>query len=324
MAEELKNAEPIAPEGTEQLPEFDSAPEIPDHIAGEPIKAKDQPEQPAPETPQEQVAPSDQAEAEPQPVTPEKPDGYDQAIHVLKRAKFSKGVIEKMTDEEIIEQADNIRPLQAENDRMWSEYNKLVKDHRPDPAQDVQPDLSLFSSEIEQIKSELGDDQAKAFEGILAKQSIQHKNELKELASRIEQMEAVRTQRDIAAARENLLNEFPRIKSNDAYQRVIDRARSLNSTSDAFERYGGDVSTIMREAALLELGHPTTSSKVIDDHANRRVASPRSGGSVPDNHASKTLDQLEYELFNALEGGPDKSSDVARLSKEVKARKGAI
>jgi len=322
--------DPAAQTQVDQIEEFDPGVEISDHIIGQEIKVPDKPEETEPTT---EAAEEPDAGAESQkpddgdaPAEQPEPEGYDKAINVLKRAKLSKSVIDKMTPEEVMEQAEAIRPIQSDSDRFGVEYDRLRRDYEDlrskveqEKPQDAQPDLSVFSPELSKIKDEIGEEPGQALEGILAKQAQQYQFELQALKDSVRNMESARIQRDLSAARESLLNEFPRLKSKETYDRVFDRLRSLHSANDSAQRYGDDLSAMMRDAALLELGSPVTQSdkdKMLGEHKNRLSSQPSSPETnTPSGESFQSLDDLKFAIFMAGENG-DKDK-VARLKKQL-------
>jgi hypothetical protein len=115
----------------------------------------------------------------------------------------------------------------------------------------------------------------------------------------------------LTAARESLLMSFPRLKETEVYDRVLDRMSSLGSASDAKQRYDGDFTKLMTDAASLEIGSPVSQEdkqRVLDQKADRQAAQAdvESPGKKP---AAPTREELYDQVLNAIE---DKDSEKAK------------
>ena len=268
------------------------------------------------EKPKEE-AKSEEPAAEP---TSEPSQEHLDAIQVLRRGKVPTALIDRLSADEAVKMAADLKPIQAEGDTLGNRYAQLKKELeelRATKEEPVEPDLTPYKKSLSSVEEDIGKDASDAIAKLLATRDQEQKSEfdkkVSELEERVMQIQVGEYHRELSTARDTLLNDFPRLKNAASYDAVLERTKSLMSASDSWERYRGDLKLAMREASKLELG--THSEKFAGEH-NARVSSQQSTQQDTTVASSKPLDRdaADDMILEALENGNK------GLAEEIEAR----
>jgi len=247
----------------------------------------------------------------------DKDEAVESARSVLRRWNTPDEVINSLDREKVIAWADKAKHTQSEGDRIASELDRIK--NRPsdddavvEPEEDEAP--TKPDSLLAGLRAEYGDELADPIEAAI--RGIEEKFE-----SRINALTARETNRQLDAARSNLLSDVPQIKDKDSYDQVLSRMYSLAGSPDADERYGGDVEAVMREAALLEFGAEAFSAvkqRVASEHKNRTASQSDAPSNNKKPIAGMSREELEYMAMSALEDG--NIEEQQRLTRQIRQR----
>jgi hypothetical protein len=283
---------------------------------------KEEPEAKTEEKSEETKPEEDKEQEETTEPTPE----HLSAIQVLRRGKVPAALIDRLSVEEAVKMANDLKPIQADGDRFTLEHSQLKKEleelKQLTSKKEPELDTSKYTDQLSKVKDDLGDDASSAIAALLAKRD-QEQNQtvakaIENIENRIKQMQIAQYDRELSSARDQLVNDFPRLKNPATYDAVLERTNSLLSTRDAAQRYRGNLTEAMREAAKLEIG---VSDRLAGEHQARRES--QQDTQQPANQSSVkplTRDEADWQIFQHIENGrKDLADEVeAKFQRENK------
>lgn len=269
------------------------------------VPAGEEPESPVEETPLQEDTPSDQEEDREQPEAQESAEPeLEKAMAALRRDGLPQALIEKMSNEEVLEYGEKRAKVQGDTDDAYRQLSEL-KNGEETPTESSEPSETIAESAevtptvdlkeaVQPFAEIFGDDAAQALQSV-TQAAIQPYVE--QLQMQANAMEALM----IDSARGQLSGEYPQLASQEGYQAVQDRMKSLLKTGDY-----SDVNSLMSDAARITFASESNSqarnyqSKLAQDRSSGQMT-PSDKGSIP--QKSMTDDDRDNAMLAALESG---------------------
>lgn len=263
-----------------------------------------QEEAPQEEAPQEDT-PSDQEEVREQPesqkdVAPE----LEKAMAALRRDGLPQTLIEKMSNEEVLEYGEKRAKVQGDTDDAYRQLSEL-KNGKETPAEsnetsetvaesaEVTPVVDLKEA-VQPFAEIFGEDAAQALQSVTEAAIAPYVQQLQTQAAAMETLM-------VDSARNQLVGEYPGLSTPEGYSAVTDRMKSLLKTGDY-----SDVNTLMADASRITFASESNSqaqnyqTKLAQDR-NLGQMTPSDKGSVP--QKSMTSEDRDDAMLAAIEAG---------------------
>ena len=260
---------------------------------------------PQEEAPQEENTPSDQEEVREQPepkedVAPE----LEKAMAALRRDGLPQTLIEKMSNEEVLEYGEKRAKVQGDTDDAYRQLSEL-KNGKETPAENNEPSETVAESAevtpvvdlkeaVQPFAEIFGEDAAQALQSVTEAAIAPYVEQLQTQAAAMETLM-------VDSARNQLVGEYPGLGTQEGYQAVTDRMKSLLKTGDY-----SDVNTLMSDAARITFASESNSqaqnyqTKLVQDR-NLGQMTPSDKGSIP--QKAMTSDDRDDAMLAALEAG---------------------
>ena len=259
MAEEEKTETtlpeaPITEEGTDeveaQFDEFLTAVDADEDEVG--VKAEDveQPKEvvaPKPETKEDTS--SDQEEAREEPEATEEVPELEKALAALQRDGLPTALIEKMSNEEVLEYGEKRSKVQGDTDEAYRKLSELkkVQETAPEnseksevPAEPVdQPSSVNLQEAVKPFADLFGDDAAEALQQVTAAA-------LQPYVQQINMQQNVLEGFLVKEAKTELVDQYPSLDTDDGYESVTERMKVLVKSGEY-----SDVKSLMSDASRL-------------------------------------------------------------------------
>lgn len=242
--------------------------------------AKVEPEAPAPKTESPKAETNDRKGVTEEPEVDADATAKETALTALRRAKVPKGVIDGMKPKDWIQWGSELAEIQANTDRLTKEYRELKKQAEKEaekPKQETRAEAATtaaVSADLEAaIKAfdDAGPEFGKALRAALAIQQKIAEEKIGDQAKLIkEQSDAINQIRIdglAAAARTELRERFPQIRTKDGYERVLKRMDRLAADPQAYASYGEPVERMiecMTDACQIEFKDEIAAQELSD------------------------------------------------------------
>ena len=316
MSEEQELLQEASPEVAEEnwdavLEKMDSSEEEvgvigtspePDKIgegAGDPVKKEQAAPEEAPDKTEEPTenttVDNDEVREEPEVQV----DGLEEALTSLRRDGLSQSVIEKMTNEEILELGSKRAKVQRDTDDAYRQLQDLKKaketatENEQIAAPEAKP-LADLGKAVQPFAAIFGKDAGDALK------AAQHDT----IAPLVEKLEATTKMVEsvlLESSRGKLTGQYPQLSQDESYQRVHSRMESLVKTGDY-----NDMGALMSDAARIEFSEESANvSRELNERQknfkDQGQMTPVDKGETPAHAMSK--DERELALLDALESG---------------------
>jgi len=247
----------------------------------------------------------DDAEQEPEKADETvEPTTTESAISALKRDGISQEIIDKLTEEEVLELGGKRLKVQGDTDNAYRELGELKKSGESEqtssdsdsevaePAE--QPGEGQLENSVKPFADIFGDDAAEALQ-------IYSKTAVEPLATQLQAQQAMLEQMLLDRSRDMLGDRFPQLSTDDGYAKVADRMQNLVKTGQY-----NDINSLMSDAARIEFSDSANEAAL--DYQKKKMHQKSSGQMTLADHASTpsqamTNDEREDKLLDALDNG---------------------
>lgn len=192
---------------------------------------------------------SDKEEAREQPEATEESPELEKAITALRRDGLPKGLIEKMSNEEILDYGDKRSKVQGDTDEAYRQLSELKKSQETAPesseksealAEPVdQPSPVNLQDAVKPFADLFGDDAAQALQQVTAAA-------LQPYVQQINMQQNVLEGFLMKEAKAELAEQYPSLDTDDGYERVSERMKSLVKSGEY-----SDIKELMSDASRL-------------------------------------------------------------------------
>lgn len=232
------------------------------------------------------------------------PTTTESAISALKRDGISQEIIDKLTEEEVLELGSKRLKVQGDTDNAYRELGELKKSGKSEqtssdsdsevaePAE--QPGEGQLENSVKPFADIFGDDAAEALQ-------IYSKTAVEPLATQLQAQQAMLEQMLLDRSRDMLGDRFPQLSTDDGYAKVADRMQNLVKTGQY-----NDINSLMSDAARIEFSDSANEAAL--DYQKKKMHQKSSGQMTLADHASTpsqamTNDEREDKLLEALDNG---------------------
>ena len=276
--------------------------------------AETEPADPEPGEEEEPDTASDEEEVREQPKAKEPSPELEKALGALRRDGLPQSLIDKMSDDEILNYGDKRSKVQGDTDDAYRQLTELKKTQETAPESSEesealaepadQPPAVNLQDAVKPFAEIFGDDAAEALQQVTAA-AVQPYRE--QLASQQVALEGFL----MREARTELQGQFPSLATDEGFVSVQDRMQTLVKSGDY-----GDITALMSDACRLAFaGEGGPSSK----EQQTRLAQTKAGGQptvdgvrVSHEGPPMTDDERDDAILRAIEGGTN-PTDVQRL-----------
>lgn len=248
---------------------------------------------------------SDQEEVREEPEANEESPDLEKALSALRRDGLPNALIEKMSNEEILEYGDKRSKVQGDTDDAYRQLSELKKaqETAPEnieksevPAEPVdQPSFVNLQEAVQPFAEIFGDDAAEALQHVTAAALQPYKEQISAQQNVLEGFL-------MREAKVELAGQFPSISTDRGFADVQERMQTLVKSGEY-----SDISTLMADAARLTFadeGGPQGKEQQTR-LANRKASGqPTVNGSTGANEGPPmTDDERDEAILDALESG---------------------
>ena len=228
----------------------------------------------------------------------------DGALSALKRDGISQAIIDKMSEEEILELGAKRAKVQSDTDNAYRELGALKKSGEnesdetktesevAEPAD--QPVEDTLKETLKPFADIFGDDAADALLSY-------GKTAVEPLATQLQAQQAMREQLLLDRSRQGLADRFPSLATDEGYASVQQRMQTLVKSGEY-----RDIDTLMNDAARIEFSD--TANEAALEYEKKKLHQKSSGQMTQADKASTpagalTNDEREDMLLDALDRG---------------------
>jgi len=256
---------------------------------------------------------SDQEEAREEPVVTEESPDLEKALAALRRDGLPKGVVEKMTNEEILEYGDKRSKVQGDTDDAYRKLSELKKEQEtaPEnreksevPAEPVdQPSPVNLQQAVKPFADIFGDDAADALQQVTAAA-------IEPYVKQINMQQNVLEGFLMKEAKGELMDQYPSLAEDDGYERVTERMKTLVKSGEYSE-----VKELMSDASRLVFANGTVSHG--NQNQNQLARSKSLGQPTANSRATvggpaMTEEERDDAILEMIESGKS-PADIQRV-----------
>lgn len=274
------------------------------------------------EQPEEAVTPepeatedtsSDQEEAREEPVVTEESPDLEKALAALRRDGLPKGVIEKMTNEEILEYGDKRSKVQGDTDDAYRKLSELKKEQEtaPEnseksevPAEPVdQPSPVNLQAAVKPFADIFGDDAAEALQQVTAAA-------VQPYVEQINMQQNVLEGLLMKEAKSELVDQYPSLSEVDGYERVTERMKTLVKSGEY-----SDIKDLMSDASRLvfaDEGGPRSTEYKSKLAKSKSTGQPTANGRATVGGPPMTEEERDDAILEMIESGKS-PADIQRV-----------
>ena len=297
-----------------QFDEFLSAVDADENEIGVTAEAVEQPQEaPTPELAPTEDTSSDQEEAREEPEATEATPELEKALAALKRDGLPASLIEKMSNEEVLEYGEKRSKVQGDTDNAYRELSELkkVQETAPEnseksevPAEPVdQPSPVNLQEAVKPFADLFGDDAAQALQQVTAAA-------VQPYVQQINMQQNVLEGLLMKEAKSELTDRYPSLNTDDGYERVSERMKVLVKSGEY-----NDIKELMSDASRLtfaEEGGPQGTQ-----HQSQLAKSKASGQPTADGRSTvggppMTEEERDDAILDMIESGQS-PKDIQRV-----------
>ena len=256
---------------------------------------------------------SDQEEAREEPVVTEESPDLEKALAALRRDGLPKGVVEKMTNEEILDYGDKRSKVQGDTDDAYRKLSELKKEQEtaPEnseksevPAEPVdQPSPVNLQQAVKPFADIFGDDAADALQQVTAAA-------IEPYVKQINMQQNVLEGFLMKEAKGELMDQYPSLAEDDGYERVTERMKTLVKSGEYSE-----VKELMSDASRLVFANGTVSHG--NQNQNQLARSKSLGQPTANSRATvggpaMTEEERDDAILEMIESGKS-PADIQRV-----------
>lgn len=260
-------------------------------------------------------------------------DSKEKALTALRRAKVPKGVIDGMKPKDWTSWGLELAEIQSNTDRLTKEHRELKKqaeDRAKEPKQETRTETATAETVSTDLAAavkafdDAGPEFGKALRDALTIQSkiadakLGERDKLiKELSDTIN---SIRLDGLAAAARTELRDRFPQLRTKDGFQRAMARAERFAADKEAYEKFTDPLermTEVLTDACHAEFKGDMAAQELSDAKETDRkrlggqLTAP-SGSSRATTESPKGQDRAE-KIYWAMVDGLSKEDAVARV-----------
>lgn len=228
----------------------------------------------------------------------------DGALSALKRDGLSQAIIDKMSEEEILELGAKRAKVQSDTDNAYRELGELKKSGNSESNETAtesevaepadQPVEGTLEDTLKPFADIFGDDAADALQ-------IYGKTTVEPLATQLQAQQAMLEQLLLDRSRQSLGERFPNIATDEGYASVQQRMQTLVKSGEY-----RDIDTLMADAARIEFSD--TANEAALEYEKKKLHQKSSGQMTQADKASTPAgalsnDEREDMLLDALDRG---------------------
>ena len=256
---------------------------------------------------------SDQEEAREEPeVTEESPD-LEKALAALRRDGLPKGVVEKMTNEEILDYGDKRSKVQGDTDDAYRKLSELKKEQETAPENSEKSEVPAepvdhpspvnLQQAVKPFADIFGDDAADALQQVTAAA-------IEPYVKQINMQQNVLEGFLMKEAKSELMDQYPSLAEDDGYERVTERMKTLVKSGEYSE-----VKELMSDASRLVFANGAVSHG--DQNQNQLARSKSLGQPTANGRATvggppMTEEERDDAILEMIESGKS-PADIQRV-----------